>query len=52
MQGLICNGLKRNRAKIKEKGPNRKGFVSVEGYTCEYQKTWGVFCKIHRAGWD
>jgi hypothetical protein len=41
MQGLNYNGLKRNRAKIKEKGPNRKCFVSAEGYTCEYQKTWG-----------
>jgi hypothetical protein len=51
MQELIRKGLKRNLAKIKEKGLNCKGFVSAEGCICEYQKTWGVFCKIHRTGW-
>jgi hypothetical protein len=51
MQGLNCKGLKRNWAKIKEKGLNRKGFASAGGYICEYHKKWGVFCKIHKAGW-
>jgi hypothetical protein len=50
VQGLNCKGLKRNWAKIKEKELNRKGFVSAGGYICKYKKTWGVFCKIHRAG--
>jgi hypothetical protein len=35
MQGLICKGLKRNWAKIKEKGLIREGFVSAGGYICE-----------------
>jgi hypothetical protein len=53
MQGLICKGLKRNWAQIKEKGLNRKGFVSAEGYICEYQKTWGVSAKFTKpAGFD
>jgi hypothetical protein len=53
VQGLICKGLKRNWAKIKEKGLNRKGFVSAEGYICEYQKTWGVSAKFTEpAGFD
>jgi hypothetical protein len=51
VQGLIYKGLTRNWAKIKEKGLNCKGFVSAEGYICEYQKMWGVFCKIHRTCW-
>jgi hypothetical protein len=50
VQGLICKGLKRNWAKIKEKGLNFKGFVSAGGYTCEYRKTQGLFCKNTRAG--
>jgi hypothetical protein len=35
MQGQICKGLKRNWAKIKEKGLNHEGFVSAGGYICE-----------------
>jgi hypothetical protein len=37
VQGLNCKGLKRNWAKIKEKGLNRKE-SPVEGYICEFQK--------------
>jgi hypothetical protein len=42
--------LKRNWAKIKEKGLNRKGFDSAGGYICKYRKTQGLFCKNTRAG--
>jgi hypothetical protein len=53
VQGLICKGLKRNWAKIKEKGLNRKGFVCVEGYIFEYKKTWGFSVKFTEpAGFD
>jgi hypothetical protein len=45
VQGLIRKGFKRNCAKIKEKGLNRKGFASAGGYIYEYQKTQGLFCK-------
>jgi hypothetical protein len=51
VQGLNCEGLKRNWAKIKEKGLNCKGFVSAGGYICKYWKTQGLFCKNTRAGW-
>jgi hypothetical protein len=50
MQGLNCNGFKRNWAKIKEKGLNRKVFPKAGGYICKYQKTQGLFCKNTRAG--
>jgi hypothetical protein len=46
MQGLNCKGLKRNWAETKEKGLNRKGFVSAGGYICEYQKTWGFSARF------
>jgi hypothetical protein len=39
VQGLICEGLKKNWAKIKEKGLNRKESRKVEGYFFEYRKT-------------
>jgi hypothetical protein len=50
VQGLICKGLKRNRAKIKEKGLNCKESPKVEGYFCEYRKTLELFCKNSKAG--
>jgi hypothetical protein len=43
VQGLICKGLKKNRAKIIEKGLNCKESPKVEGYLCEYRKTQGAF---------
>jgi hypothetical protein len=51
VQGLNCEGFKRNWAEIKEKGLNRKGFVSAGVYFCENQKTQGVFCKKAKVGW-
>jgi hypothetical protein len=45
VQGLNCKGFKRNWAKIKEKGLNRKGFVSVGGYIYKYRKLWGFSAK-------
>jgi hypothetical protein len=45
VQGLNCEGLKKNWAKIKEKGLNRKESPKVGGYFCEYRKTQGLFCK-------
>jgi hypothetical protein len=43
--GTNYEGLKRNWAKMKEKGLNRKESPKVEGYFCEYRKTQGLFCK-------
>jgi hypothetical protein len=43
--GLICKDLKRFWAKIKKKGLNCKETSKVEGYFCEYWKTWGVYRK-------
>jgi hypothetical protein len=50
VQGLNCEGLKRNWAEIKEERLNRKEPPKVEGYFCEYRKTQGLFCKIAWAG--
>jgi hypothetical protein len=50
VQGLNCEGFKRNWAKPKENGINLKESPKVEGYLCEYQKTQGLFCKNTRAG--
>jgi hypothetical protein len=51
VQGLIYKGLKRNWAKINEKGLNYKESLKVEGYLCEYRKTQGLYCKNARTGW-
>jgi hypothetical protein len=41
-QGLNCKGFKRNWAKVKEKGLNRKGFASAGGFSAKKPGLAGV----------
>jgi hypothetical protein len=53
VQGLNCKGFKRNWAKIKENGLNRKGFVSREGLSVNTGKRGGFSTKFTEpAGFD